>query len=164
MTVNSLPFLLGCIKQFADANIATWVAGGWAEEFWGLIEPRPHGDIDLLYPADDFSRLDSQLASRVDMREIILKRFSHKRAALIHGVMIEFFLLERSGTRFVTNFFDCRSVLHWPADTLGGVTLATGQRVPVARPAALHAFRNHYPDHHRAYQDHLATIAASKNE
>jgi hypothetical protein len=163
VTANSLPFLLQCVQQLSDAGIATWVAGGWAEELWGMIEPRPHGDIDLLYPAEDFSRLDSYIASRADIQEIDLKRFSHKCAVLLHGVMIEFFLLERSETGFVTNFFGSRSVLHWPAKTLGHVTLATGEQIPVARMDALHAFRRHFPEHHRAYQGYLAATEARKN-
>jgi hypothetical protein len=157
MTVpaNSLAFLLDCIQRFADAGIATWVAGGWAEELWGLIDPRPHGDIDLLYPAHDFTALDRTIASHSDLCEIVPKRFSHKRAILLHGVMIELFLLEPLDAGYATNFFDGRCSLHWPADALGWRTTATGVRVPVALPHALRAFRQHFPAHQRAYHAYV---------
>jgi len=162
-TSNTLPLLLSRVRQLSDAGIAAWIAGGWAEELCGMIEARAHGDIDLLYPAEDFSRLDLYIASRAEMREIVPKRFSHKRAVTLRGVMIEFFLLKPLDTGFVTNFFDGRCLLHWPADALGWILTATGEYIPVARPHALQAFRQHFPEHQRAYQDYVQATTGMEN-
>jgi len=54
----SLDFVLAAMQQFAHAQMATWLCGGWAEELWGLSPSRPHHDVDLLYPAQNFDLLD----------------------------------------------------------------------------------------------------------
>jgi hypothetical protein len=69
------------MKLCAEAQIATWLFGGWAEELWHLSPPRLHRDIDLLYPARNFQQLDGWLLMASDeLIPIVAKRFSHNRA------------------------------------------------------------------------------------
>ena len=72
----------------------TWLCGGWAEQLWGMGAPRHHRDVDLLYPAPSFAYLDWWLALTTDLIVIPEKKFSHKRAFLSEGIMIEVILLE----------------------------------------------------------------------
>jgi hypothetical protein len=51
---NTLTFALMLMQRLARAQIETWLAGGWAEELRELSSPRPHQDVDLLYPAANF--------------------------------------------------------------------------------------------------------------
>src|SRR5262245_6369627 len=105
MSANTLPFLLSTIRELADAQLPVWVFGGWAEELWGISEPRKHNDVDLLYPANDFTSLDQWLAATEGVTEIVGKRFSHKRAVTYQWVMIEFLLLESDREGHRSNFF-----------------------------------------------------------
>jgi hypothetical protein len=111
-------------------GIETWVFGGWAEELRGLIKPRDHVDLDLLYPAPGWNRVD-----RLDLDWIEGKRFPWKRAFVLEGTMIELFLVQRDGwyTRLQ------RRVHRWPADTL-----ASNGHLRVASQAALGSFRHSY--------------------
>jgi len=93
-THNTLTFVLTLMQRLARAQIETWLAGGWAEELRDLSLPRPHQDVDLLYPAANFHHVDQWLAGTNEFSEITTKRFSHKRALLSEQVMIEMILLE----------------------------------------------------------------------
>ena len=69
--------------------------------------PRPHCDIDLLYPAQNFQDLDQWLSTTsCEYFPIEAKRFSHKRAILYQQIMVEVFLLESQDGKYITNFFD----------------------------------------------------------
>lgn len=81
-TEHTFDFVLGIIRRLAQAQLSTWLFGGWAEDLWGLCFPRPHQDVDLLYPAANFVQLDQWLARTPDLTDIPAKRFSHKRAFL----------------------------------------------------------------------------------
>lgn len=148
-------FVLGIIRRLAQAQIATWLCGGWAEELWGLCSPRPHQDVDLLYPAPTFARLDQWLASTTDLSDIPAKRFSHKRAVLCEDIMIEVVLLEPDeGGGYLTNFFNQSYQLVWPHDTLS-LLFVRGQRVPVASAEALRLYRQQHRSVAEAYQTYL---------
>jgi hypothetical protein len=136
---------LAFMRRLAQAQIATWLSGGWAEELLGLCSPRPHHDIDLLYPAASFAALDQWLAEAPDVQVIAAKRFSHKRAMVCEQVMVEALLLEARPPGYRTNFFDGAFQLDWPASALGGV-LVEGQWAPVASAEALQLYRR---QHHR---------------
>src|SRR6516162_2372453 len=87
-------FVLSLMSSLSQAQIMTWLFGGWAEEMWGIFPPRHHRDVDLLYPAPGFAYLDQWLAQAADLAVIPEKKFSHKRAFLLEGIMVEVILLE----------------------------------------------------------------------
>lgn len=139
---NDLSFLLSLREDLARCGVEVWVFGGWAEQLRGLRPAGPHGDVDLLYPATDFLRIDALFRAYSAMVEIPQKRFSHKRAAEYRGVRVEFLLLEPDGDGHVTRFFDGRYVHRWPADTLTAPLVAVAdRRLAVASPEALGTYR-----------------------
>jgi hypothetical protein len=128
------------LDRLNTAGVRTWLAGGWAEELHELIEARPHRDIDLLYPARNFKKVDELLRLSSDtFHEIAEKRFPHKRAFVCQGVMVELLLLQPTESGYFTNFWD-RLILEWPADVLGE---HKGRRV--ASISALRAYRRFHP-------------------
>lgn len=139
---NDLPFLLSLLDDLARCGVEAWVFGGWAEQLRDLRPAGPHGDVDLLYPATDFLRIDALFRAHPAIVEIPRKRFSHKRAAEYRGVRVEFLLLEPDGDRRVTRFFDGRYVHRWPADTLASAPVTIGDHpIAVAGPESLRVYR-----------------------
>jgi len=114
MPVNDRDFLYGVVEELYVAGIGTWIFGGWAEELRGIIAPRPHGDIDLLYPITNLRVLDDYLA-RPGVEEIPGKRLPHKRAFIKEGVVIELFLIDPA--TLITRFWGSIEY-RWPEDTL----------------------------------------------
>ena len=151
---NTEQFLEDTLQELQSASIASLVFGGWAEELQHLRPPSPHRDIDLLYPAEDFSLVDQFIYARNDVEEIQGKHFVHKRAFIWRGVLIEIFLLRPAATGFVTDFFGLYQ-LHWPQEALSQ-TMLLGVSVPSASPAALGLYREHHQAVEHAYQQHLA--------
>lgn len=100
-----------CLSDCSSAASHRLSSGGWAEELLQLVPPRPHRDVDLLLPADSFVAFDRFLASAecYGWREIVAKRFAHKRAFLAQGVMVEFTLV---GSGLITNFWG-DVAFHW---------------------------------------------------
>jgi len=148
-------FVLRIMHRLAQAQLATWLGGGWAEELWGHCHPRPHQDIDLLYPAATFARLDQWLARTPDLAAIPAKQFVHKRAFLCEDILIEVVLLEpgeKGGYR--TNFFNRHYQLVWPPDPLT-VLFVRGYRVPVGSSEALRLYRQQHHLVVEAYQSYL---------
>jgi hypothetical protein len=132
---NDLAYVRRVLDLLAAHDLRAWVFGGWGEELHGMIEPRPHKDVDLLYPAPDFAAVDAFL-SRGIVDEIAAKRFPHKRAFELDGVMTELFLLQPDAAGgYYTCFWD-QHRYDWPADVLD-----QAQDLPVASVAALEAFR-----------------------
>jgi hypothetical protein len=123
--VNDLTFVLRVVDLLASHGLRTWVSGGWGEELRGLCPPRAHADVDLLYPARDFARLDA-----LALEWIEAKRFTHKRAFVLDGTMVEVVLVGRDADGWHTRGF------RWPSNVF-----ASGGRLPVASPAALCEYR-----------------------
>jgi hypothetical protein len=145
MNINTLDFVCSVMQWFAEAQIMTWLFGGWAEELWHMSLPRPHRDIDLLYPAENFQQLDRWLfTTSGDLFPIEAKRFSHKRALLYQQIMIEIVLLEPQPGAYVTNFFDGKYQVIWPSDTLTSLPLQRDQ-IAVASRQALQLYRCLHP-------------------
>jgi len=65
-----------------------------------------------LHQAQDFSVVDGLLRHRT-LEEIEGKRFAHKRAFLLDGVLVELFLIERDRGLFTS--FWAKSRHDWPA-------------------------------------------------
>jgi hypothetical protein len=114
------------------------VFGGWAEELRGVIRPRPHRDVDLLVVDPDLGRLDEHVAAR---GEIGGKRFSHKRAFTVDGVLVELFLVFGGST----TFFDAETYV-WPPL---GIEAIDG--LDVVSTEVLSAYRR---NHERLVGDH----------
>ncbi len=156
MSTNTLCFVTRLLAALDAAHVPSWLFGGWAEEVWGVIPPRPHNDIDLLYPAANFVALDQLISVTPTMTEIHAKRFSHKRAIMYHDVMVEWLLLQSSGLGYATHFFDGRHSFDWPSGTLTQTRLLDGQLVNVASPDALAAYRQQLDARSQAYRAYLA--------
>jgi hypothetical protein len=96
------------VGDLSRETLSPLVFGGWASELLGLEEPRSHNDIDLLVVAPTLS-VNAFLAAR---DEVVGKRFSHKRAFIEDGELVELFLVDAaSGT---TRFWDAVEVV-WPS-------------------------------------------------
>jgi hypothetical protein len=129
------------IELFQLANIEIIVFGGWAEEINGLIEVRTHKDLDLLYLANDFKRIDSFIASHNNIIEIVGKRFSHKRAFLLNGAMVEIFLVKSVSGKLITIFWESYC-FQWPSQLAKKVNLDLTP-VTVVTPQAISLYRGH---------------------
>ncbi len=81
---NDLRHVRHVMALLESHGVATWLFGGWAEELHGMVPPRDHADVDLLYPATSFAPVDRFLR-RGEVQEIAAKRFPHKRAFVSEG-------------------------------------------------------------------------------
>lgn len=142
--MNSPELVFQVLEAMHHHDCPCILFGGWAEEALGLRYPAPHGDIDLLLTAADFSKLDILLASRSShWREIERKRFHHKRAFLIQGVAVEIMLVRPEGAEFVTWFWgDVRFDWHRP---LACNQEFSGRNIEVATVANLSRYRANRP-------------------
>lgn len=158
MAENTIHLLVGVVKALADAQIKTWLFGGWAEELSGLRPPGPHWDIDLLYPAQSFRLLDEFLWAHDDAEEIRPKRFTHKRAFRWHGALVEVFLVCPETAGHITDFFGGIHQFLWPQDTLSYTALLPCGECPSASPAALRLYRERHGDVEQAYRRYIAQL------
>lgn len=138
---NDLAFVRDVTGRLEAAGIVAWVFGGWAEELLKLRPARAHRDVDLLYPAADFTDVDTFMASRRQVTEIAGKRFAHKRAFLVDGIMVELLLVQSpSPGEYVTIFWG-DTPHQWPhnvfSTTAGGLRLASA--------ASLRSYRASHP-------------------
>jgi hypothetical protein len=130
--MNDIAFVERAVSLLASKGVDTWVFGGWGEELRGLIKPREHADVDLLYPAEDWSIVDNLYLDWVEA-----KRFPWKRAFTLEGITVELFLVEYDARGWYTQLERRRH--NWPANVFAG----TG-RVPIASTAALAGYRHSY--------------------
>jgi len=114
--MNDLKFLKEVQKMLNISGIETWIFGGWAEELLKMIPPRAHNDIDLLYLAEDFNKVDTFLLNNSECTEILPKHFAHKRAFRLNGIMVELFLVNKRGKNYITNFWG-NTEYTWPQNT-----------------------------------------------
>ena len=128
--MTDLDFVLRAVDRLRAEGIRTWVCGGWGEELRGLAPPRPHADLDLLYPARDWRRVDLLGLDWADRR-----RVPWKRAFAFEGTDVELFLVERDEHGWYTRRAQRRH--DWPDDVF-----ATYGRLGVASTAALLGFRH----------------------
>jgi hypothetical protein len=138
--VNDLRLVMRAADLLAEGGFRVWLFGGWAEELRGLAPPGDHADVDLLYPAPDFRRLDAFLADAA-VEEWTGKRRPYKRAFALDDVPIELFLVERDAGGWFTDFAAARH--RWPADVFGRSAWP-----PVASAAALEGYRAAYASLH----------------
>ena len=101
--MNDLRLVMRAADLLAEGGFRVWLFGGWAEELRGLRPPAEHADVDLLYPAPDFRRLDEYIAA-APVEEWKGKRRPYKRAFELDGVPVELFLVERDAGGWFTDF------------------------------------------------------------
>ena len=154
MAENTLELLAAVVRMLADAQVETWLFGGWAEELSGLCPPRAHRDIDLLYPAQGFHRLDQFLRVQGGIQEVTAKRFPHKRALEWSGALVEVFLVRPEAEGLVTDFFGAFPFV-WPQDTLSSTVTLPGGEWPCASEAALRQYRARHGEVEQAYRDYM---------
>jgi hypothetical protein len=130
--MNDLAFVERAVGLLASKGIDTWVFGGWGEDLRGLILPREHADLDLLYAAEDWNEVD---AVYLDWNES--KRYPWKRAFVLEGIAVEMFLVQRDGRGWYTQLKRRRH--DWPENLLG-----SNGHLPVASTAALASYRHSY--------------------
>jgi hypothetical protein len=130
--VNDLAFVKRAVGLLEAHGIETWIFGGWGEELRGLIRPREHVDLDVLYPAEDWGAVDA-----LPFEWIEGKRFPWKRAFVLEGTMVELFLVERDEHGWYTELKRRRHL--WPENLL-----ATNGELRIASTAALASFRHSY--------------------
>ena len=103
---NSIRLVAKSVGLLAEGGMSCHVFGGWAEEMLGLRPAGSHKDIDLIYCAPDFTDLDEWLRrDRPALTEVVGKRFAHKRAFMLDGVMCEVLLVTGSARCPVTLFW-----------------------------------------------------------
>ncbi len=130
--MNDLPFVLRAVDLLWSQGVRTWIGGGWGEELRGLAPPREHGDLDLLYPARDWNRVDA-----LALDWIAGARTGSTRAFVLEGTRVELFLVERDARGWFTRLARRRHEL--PADVF-----VTSGRIAVASASALGTFRPPY--------------------
>jgi hypothetical protein len=129
--MNDLSFVMRVVDMLEDARLRVWLFGGWAEELRGLRPPSEHADVDLLYPARDFARVDRFLRSS---RHARLAEEPYKRAFELEKVPVEILLVQKDEHGWFTDLPEGRH--RWPADVF-----ATAGRLPVASVDALEGYR-----------------------
>jgi Aminoglycoside-2''-adenylyltransferase len=126
--VTDLAVVMRAVDLLASYGLRTWVAGGWGEELRGLVAPRLHRDVDLLYPGRDLTRLDA-----LGLDWIAARRRPHRRGFDLDGATIDVLLVERDRRGWHTGNH------RWPP-----CVFAAGGRLPVASATALTGYRASY--------------------
>ena len=130
--MNDLAFVERAVSLLASKGVDAWVFGGWAEELRGLITPREHVDLDLLYPAEDWRIVDNLYLDWIEG-----KRFDWKRAFKLEDITVELFLVQYDARGWFTQLERRRH--NWPANVFSG-----HGRIPVVSTAALAGYRHSY--------------------
>ena len=130
--MNDLAFVERAVRFLESQAIDTWIFGGWGEELRGLIHPREHVDLDLLYPGESWEWVDE-----LELEWDASKRFPWKRAFFFEATRVELFLVQRDAEGWYTQLKERRH--KWP-DNL----LSTNGRLPVASTVALAGYRHSY--------------------
>ncbi len=128
--MNDLDFVLRASDLLWSRGLRTWVFGGWGEELRGLTPPCEHADLDLLYPAPGWSRVDA-----LQLDWVAEKHLPWKRAFMLEGITVELFLVERDERGWFTQLKRRRH--QWPDNVF-----STNGRIAVASTAALAAYRH----------------------
>jgi len=154
MAENMLELLAEIVNALGNAQIKTWLFGGWAEELAGLCPARLHCDIDLLYPAQNFTRLEEFMRAQGHAEEVQAKQFTHKRAFEWRGVLVEVFLVCVDAEVPITDFFGELSFV-WPQDMFSFTVKLIQEDCPCASMAALWLYRARHGEIEKAYKNHV---------
>jgi len=130
--MNDLPFVERAQSLLRAHGVETWIFGGWGEELRGLIKPREHVDLDLLYPAETWAEVDELHFDWIER-----KQFEWKRAFMLEDVMVELFLVRHDERGWYTEL--ARRTHRWPDNVL-----SSNGYLRVASTAALASYRHSY--------------------
>jgi hypothetical protein len=130
--MNDLAFVERAQTLLRSKGVETWVFGGWGEELRGLIKPRDHVDVDLLYAGESWDAVDELYLDWNDG-----KRFPWKRAFVLEETAVELFLVQHDEQGWYTTL--ARRTHRWPDNVL-----ASNGHLRVASTAALASFRHSY--------------------
>lgn len=130
---NNLAHVVQVMTLLEEHGVTTWLFGGWAEELHGLIAPRDHLDVDLLYLGTDFELVD-HFIQQGGVSEIVEKRFPHKRAFVFAEVMTEIILVQPD----LSTTFGERKRYTWPSNTFESID----GPILLASPSALASYRS----------------------
>jgi hypothetical protein len=130
--MNDLTFVEDTQTLLRGLGIETWIFGGWGEELRGLIRPREHADLDLLYPAESWDEVDA-----LGLDWLPGKCRPWKRAFVLDGTMVELFLVQRDRQGWYTSLE--RRVHRWPENVV-----ASNAHLRVASTVALASYRHSY--------------------
>jgi hypothetical protein len=130
--MNDLTFVERAQSLLRGHGVETWIFGGWGEELRGLIKPRAHVDLDLLYPAESWEEVDA-----LYLDWIAAKRYEWKRAFMLEDVPVELFLVRNDERGWYTEL--ARRTHRWPENVL-----ASNGHLRVASTAALASYRHSY--------------------
>ncbi len=110
---NTKSKLLEIVTSLEAEGLKIVIFGGWSAELQKIEKIRPHSDIDLLILDEDFNSL-IEFINRNNWE--IVKSYSHKKAFMVDGIMVEVFLVKVDDNEFTTEFTgEERSVVfHWP--------------------------------------------------
>jgi hypothetical protein len=154
---NTLELVESVTNTLDHAGIETAIFGGWSEELLGLRPPGSHRDIDLLCHGDNFDLVDAYLMENAIAEEILAKRFTHKRAVLWQGTVVEIILVQNAANQLVTKFFGTFQFV-WPLDTFGTRVSVNGRVLPVASVSALQKYRAEHDKIDGAYRQFVAAL------
>jgi len=103
---NTLDTLADTLSILAAWGVSCDIFGGWADEILGLRPPWQHRDIDLVYQAADFTKLDLAM---IDLAGVFLpvpaKHFPHKRAFVFRETLCEIVLIDADDAGPVTYYW-----------------------------------------------------------
>jgi hypothetical protein len=131
--MNDLTFVEEAQTLLRGLGIETWIFGGWGEELRGLIRPREHADLDLLYPAESWDDVDALIG----LDWLPGKSRPWKRAFVLGGTTVELFLVQRDRQGWYTAL--ARRVHRWPENVV-----ASNAHLRVASTVALASYRHSY--------------------
>jgi hypothetical protein len=123
--VNDLDFVVRTVDLLWSHGAKTWVFGSWGEELRGLVPPQQHTELELLYPARDWQRIDE-----LELDWVAAGHERWQRTFQLESVIVELLLVERGERGWLTSL--PRRLHEWPDDVFS----ANG-RIPVASAAAL---------------------------
>ena len=152
--VNDIYFLNQVMEICKDNSLDVYIFGGWAEELWGISTPRLHNDIDLLFRGENLNPIEKAIYKEKQWKEIIPKRFPHKRAITIDDIMVEFFLVNEGPRGLYTDFFSIY-IIEWPVDTFSHTINLNGEKVNIASKTSLRLYRKNHHYKKEAYKNYI---------
>ena len=140
--ISNFKFLLRTFELLNSNGIQPILIGGWAAELGGIIKPRAHKDIDLIFLSENFDLVDKLLLNNHELIEISQKHKYHKRAFIFKEVMVEIFLVQKDEAGLYTNFYGTNKY-YWK-----NLETKYINSLKVANPEFLTDFRQSYIDRH----------------
>lgn len=137
---NNLEFLTSIIDFLEKNKVETWIFGGWAKELLGIISPRSHKDIDLIYLGKNLNNVDQLLVKYEDLQEIQPKHKMYKRAFVKNRVMIEIFLVKKDNHGYFSPELLGKEKYYWPNNIFENLIEIDNTEYKVASIEALNQY------------------------